>query len=316
MSSLIYGQVAGGLVGHFPFTNGSFQDMAGYQNCVLSVNGDSTFYLTEDRFDNSDYAIDFQGAVLNAGILSRDVSNEVSVSLWMKTSEIPEDVKFLINKYYCVEPPLGYHLAITGDSVTFDGRDNGPNGYMKSGWSETIVNDGNWHHIVGLVRPEGIWEIWVDANKEGSNSYSAILELNHYFCNLGIAGPDKIDEVRIYKGVFDDVRFYDRALDSLEIDSLFNEPNPVNLRLNELVERSFNIIIYPVPATNFIYLETSGVTDISKINVYNTLGILVNSYNEIQEKITIDHLPDGLYFIEAVNVEGMIGIQKFSIMKR
>ena len=77
----------------------------------------------------------------------------------MKTTAVPEDVQFLVNKYYCVEPPLGYHMAFQGDSVTFDGRDNSSNGYMRSGWSETAVNDGEWHHIVGLVRTEGIWEL-------------------------------------------------------------------------------------------------------------------------------------------------------------
>jgi len=314
-SCLVYGQVTDGLVGHFPFTNGSFEDMAGYQDCVLSENGDSTYYLSEDRFGNDDYAIDFQGAVFNAGKLSRDVTNEVSVSLWMKTLEIPEDVIFLINKYYCVEPPLGYHLAFVGDSVTFDGRDDSPNAYMRSGWSETAVNDGEWHHIVGLARSEGTWEIWVDANKEGSNSYSAILGLNHYSCNLGIAGPDYINEVRIYKGVLDDIRFYNRALDPLEIDSLFNESNPVNLRLNELVERSLKIKIYPVPATDFIYFETSGEYNIKKINIYNSLGILIHSYNDIPEKIALDNLQDGLYFLEAINNESRSGIQKFAVMR-
>ena len=55
---------------------------------------------------------------------------------------------------------------------------------MRSGWSETFVNDGEWHHIVGLVRAEGIWELWVDAQQEGSNSYSSIFALNH---NLTLA---------------------------------------------------------------------------------------------------------------------------------
>ena len=112
ITSLINAQVTEGLVGHFPFTNGDFTDLAGYQDCVLSTNGDSIFFLTEDRFDNPNYAIDFQGAVLNGGITSRDITNEVTVSLWMKTTLIPEDTKFVINKYYCVEPPQGYHMAV------------------------------------------------------------------------------------------------------------------------------------------------------------------------------------------------------------
>ena len=59
-TNLIYGQVTEGLVGYFPFTNGSFSDLSGYQDCVFSSNGDSTHYLIEDRFGNLDQAIKFQ----------------------------------------------------------------------------------------------------------------------------------------------------------------------------------------------------------------------------------------------------------------
>ena len=312
----INGQVIDGLVGHFPFTNGDFTDLAGYQDCVLSINGDSIFFLTEDRFENSNYAIDFQGAVLNSGIISRDVTTEVTVSLWMKTTAVPEDVQFLVNKYYCVEPPLGYHMAFQGDSVTFDGRDNSSNGYMRSGWSETFVNDGEWHHIVGLVRAEGIWELWVDSQQEGSNSYSSIFTLNHNYCNLGIAGPDQINEIRIYKGALDDIRLYNRALDSLEIDSLFNEPNPITSGFSDLANRSLNLNIYPVPASDFINLKTFGKNKIKQVVIYNSLGIQVSSHNYISKRIWIEYLPDGIYFLNAITTAGVIETQKFSVKKK
>ena len=302
LTGLIYGQVTNGLVGHFPFVNGSYTDMAEYQDCVLSSNGDRIFYLAEGRFGNPDYAIDFQGAVLNAGINSRDVTTEVTVSLWMKTTVDSENVQFLVHKYYCVEPPLGYHMALQGDSVTFDGRDNSSNEYMRSGWSETDVNDGEWHHIVGLARSEGIWEIWVDANKESSKSYSPIQELNHYFCNLEIAGGIHNQTNWIYKGVLDDIRFYNRALDSLEIDSLFNELNPTS-GFYEPSGLSLinNISPNPFTTSTTIEYELKQPEKVS-LTIYNHLGQLVYKAqeNQTQGKQQLqwkaESYADGIYY--------------------
>lgn len=278
-----YSQVTEGLVGHFTFNNGSFADLAGYNDCVLSANGDSTYYLTNDRFDNPEYAIDFQGAVLNGGTISRDITNEVTISLWMKTTVSPDDVKFVINKYYCVEPPQGYLMAVQGDSVTFDGRDNTPLGYMRSGWSKTAVNDGEWHHLVGLARAEGIWEIWVDAHKDTSNTYAPLSGLNHGFCSLGIAGPDYIEESRIYLGVLDDIRIYNRALDSLEIDSLYNEPNPAGTGLPDRPANSILQRVSPNPfttSTTIIYQlqQPEKVT----LSIFNRLGQIIYQVQETQ----------------------------------
>jgi len=271
-TDIITGQVSEGLVGHFIFTNGSFADLSEYQDAVLSSNGDSTYYIIEDRFGNQNCAIDFQGAVLNAGINARDVTNEITVSLWMKTTQNSEDVKFLIYKYYCVEPPLGYIIAFVGDSVTFDGRDNTSNGYMRSGWSNTIINNGEWHHIVGLVRSEGIWELWIDNQKESYTMYSAINQLNHYFCDLGIAGTNKIGNTGIYHGVLDDIRFYNRALDSLEIDSLFYEQNP-SMGSDKLLINSPEICFYPNPFTTSTTIEYE-LTEPStvQLTIYDYLG--------------------------------------------
>ena len=283
VSEQSFPQVTAGLVGHFTFNNGSFIDLAGYNDCELSVNGDSTYYLTTDRFGNSEYAIDFQGAVLNGGITSRDVTNEVTVSLWMKTDVNPEESKFVINKYYCVEPPQGFLMAVHGDSVTFDGRDNTALGYMRSGWSKTVVTDGEWHHLVGLARAEGIWEIWVDAHKDTSNTYAPLSELNHSFCSLGIAGPNHINESRIYFGVLDDIRIYNRALDSLEIDSLFHEPNPVGAGIFNHPENLISHMASPNPFTTSttITYEIQQPEQVS-LSIFNHLGEMVFRVQEIQ----------------------------------
>lgn len=303
ISALLYGQVTEGLVGHFSFNNGSFEDLAGYNDLVLSANGDSTYFLTNDRFGNPDYAIDFQGAVLSGGITSRDITNEVTVSLWMNTDNSPEESKFIINKYYCDEPPQGYLLAVNGDSVTFDGRDNTALGYMRSGWSKTPINDGEWHHIVGLARAEGTWEIWVDAHKDTSNTYSSLSGLNHNFCSLGIAGPDYINEDRIYIGILDDIRIYNRALNSMEIDSLYNEENPTT-GLSEFATSPSYFKLYPTPVIKQITIELSTIMQKNtSLTLYNLNGqqIITQPITKPKTDIDVSQLPGGIYILKVWN---------------
>ncbi|MEN8118576.1 MAG: LamG-like jellyroll fold domain-containing protein [Bacteroidota bacterium] len=303
-SILTNGQVTEGLVGHFTFKNGSFSDLSGYQDCVLSTIGDSTYYLTNDRFGNPDYAINFQGAVLDGGINSRNITTEVTVSLWLMTTDTIEEVKFIVNKYYGVEPPLGYHLAIIGDSVTFDGRDNTAKGYMRSGWSETAVNIGEWHHVVGLAKSEGVWEIWVDGHKESSNEYGAISPLNHGSAPLGIAGSPNWEKSTIYKGALDDIRIYNRALDSTEINLLFNEANPLT-SIKEYKLNSPNLNIYPNPFSSSVTIgyELEQPEQV-RITFYNLFGKQIDVLDIKQEKgfnkvvWAPDNLPEGIYFIQ------------------
>lgn len=320
-SSPIYGQVTEGLVGYFPFTNGSFADSSGYQDCVFDSNGDSILYLIEDRFGHIDQALNFQGAILNAGEISRDVTTEITVSLWMKTTESPEDVKFLISKYYCIEPPLGYLLAFLGDSVTFDGRDNSSSGYMRSGWSETAINDGVWHHILGVVRSQGVWELWIDGRKEGSNLHSPIIELNHYFCNLGIAGrPNGVDEIRTYKGALDDIRLYNRALDSLEIDSLFNEVVTV-VGSNEHIANSLILKSYPNPFSTTLTIEyVLNKPETVRTTFYNQIGkqvdVIEGNQNQGLNKTiwTPKDLPNGIYYFK-FQADEMVEMGKIVLWK-
>ena len=148
MCNLLAGQVTEGLVGYFPFTNGSFTDESAYQDGLLSNVGDNTYYLVQDRFGNDNCAIDFQGAVINAGSNPRDISSEVSISLWIKTNDAPDGHRYIITKYgyNFTDIPIAGYSMIFSDSVRFDSRDEDwrHNDYMVSDYSETMVNDGEF----------------------------------------------------------------------------------------------------------------------------------------------------------------------------
>jgi len=66
-----------------------------------------------------------------------------------------------------------------------------------------------------------------------------------------------------------------------------------NLSSNEITNHS-NVSIYPNPTYNFLNIEAN--TDISKVELYNTQGVLVKTATSRQ--IPMHELPSGLYFVK------------------
>ena len=89
--------------------------------------------------------------------------------------------------------------------------------------STTSVNDGNWHHLVGVYQPSGSTTIYVDGTPvEGSIASSPIGVNTAPFLIGGITtGTTPTAE---FTGLVDDVQIYNRALTDAEIDILFINP--------------------------------------------------------------------------------------------
>lgn len=74
------------------------------------------------------------------------------------------------------------------------------------------------------------------------------------------------------------------------------------------------VTIYPNPFNTQLTIEFNSGQKISKINVYNSLGQIVYSVDEIEQlqKINLDHLEKGIYILK---VEGLFGRQMIKIIK-
>lgn len=98
-----------------------------------------------------------------------------------------------------------------------------------------------------------------------------------------------------FKGYIDDIRLYDRELNSNEVDSLFSEPSPILSvkTINALEETQ----IYPNPATSQVFI--SNITDKTTINIFDINGKLCKTavLNYDINTITIDDLKTGVYTV-------------------
>ncbi len=79
--------------------------------------------------------------------------------------------------------------------------------------------------------------------------------------------------------------------------------------LSEAVKFESSLVIYPNPASEFIYV--SNIPDLKYIDIYNIIGQKVKTLKSIGDKIQISELPNGVYMLSAENYSGEVFSAKF-----
>lgn len=280
-----------GLQAHYTFS-GNANDISG--------NGkDGTAYgsptLTTDRFGNLNSAYEFDGVndLINT-YSTFDYSNR-TLSLWVN----PYDINGSVNSA---------HVAITQDDdalsngilrVDFSGgvmhlRAGGSTG----GYNASTVTLNSWMHLV-LIREGSVSKYYVDnvlvlistADGNGSTIYP-----NPEF----IIGSGRTTSNQFFLGKIDDIRVYDRAINDLEIDSLFNENNTTGV-YDILTEPIINI--YPNPTNGSTTIEQNLELTPVKIELINCLGEIIETFQAKGHKVKInmENLTPGIYFVRLIS---------------
>ena len=214
-----------GLVAYFPF-NGNANDESGNGN-----NG--TVYgatLANDRFGIAASAYSFNGSddyinVLNSSALNP--ADTITVAAWFVLRSFSTPYPPIVKKSdvsqmngYALEchfNPADWDGSYVGPSVFFniDIGGNGLNG--TSGTGPMTLNE--WHFAVGVYDGSAS-EIYVDGNLLNSHPYTGNISTSMNSLNIG---RDLSNTSRLFDGLIDDVRIYDRALTEAEIQALYHE---------------------------------------------------------------------------------------------
>lgn len=67
--------------------------------------------------------------------------------------------------------------------------------------------------------------------------------------------------------------------------------------------------IFPNPTKDFLNIETTA--EIAKVEIYNTLGQLVNTVAENQKQIDVNDLTNGIYFLNITTTNNQKSVQRF-----
>lgn len=175
-------------------------------------------------------AVRFNGtsSYIDMGTTSRNITDQLTVSAWVRTTALDTDRQTIVAKYD-VNDDAGFVLSIVNGKATFGGR-NGSNTLYQLDSDQLLVNDGDWHHLVGVVNGNS-WQLYVDCQLVGELTSAAPSPAYEVTDPLTIGRLSVMTNdgfFRYFEGTIDNVKLYDRALTEDEISdiSLYTCPVP------------------------------------------------------------------------------------------
>lgn len=293
--NIIQGQVTNGLVAKYSFNNGNANDEVGSVNGV--VHG---AVLTADRFGNAGQAYDFiNGEYIALPDAPALKSATMTVSLWVKIDGFNPGLNPQNFIYTIINSPTNAYFATfsmtinTLDSTYFSIAQNNPSEsiYGYSAHESYPI----WQHNVLSIDNDSI-KMYIDGQHEWSYYKGFTTTFTSDSIYIGVSGNTTY--YGNLNGSVDDIRVYNRVLSNVEVDSLFNEPNPATMSLNES-QSDINVSIYPNPAQNFIYL-TSQENLNTNYSILDISGRVVANGNMQgnNSMLNIEHLTNGVYFLQ------------------
>ncbi|MBF0234164.1 MAG: LamG domain-containing protein [Desulfamplus sp.] len=238
-----------GLIAYYPF-NGNANDESGNGNDGI-INGAT---LTADRNGKADSAYNFDGmddwitipAGNNIKFATKDSYTISIITLIKKTNGTvpvsgnttePYEGGRLFERYGCPQRSVYSRDALSFDyydtSIQFGARDNKSGDANGQSLSHPIDYDffDKYHHLVGVRDADNeLLKLYIDGNLIGSDSFPTLgnmeSDLKIYFgkavaCNHNVNPWDP--DFRFLKGIIDEIRIYNRALNEDEILSLYSE---------------------------------------------------------------------------------------------
>ncbi|MGE3801255.1 MAG: LamG-like jellyroll fold domain-containing protein [Candidatus Kapaibacterium sp.] len=245
-----------GLVLYYPFS-GNSNDGSGNGHNATPVNGPN---LTRDRFGQLNRAYTFDGVndyfrVTNHADFLFDTGSSFTISVWFRTC-MPSDDRGKRPCFFGIpktqgsvssEDKKGYGLNYFNQdprSVEAHGETTPAAGTAGSGISYLTnmqLNDGLWHHAVFVLNYTTKTEILYVDNTSYSESFTFAFPPVNRTANPSDAyigtNPRFIGTVvaEHFHGDIDDIRVYNRALTTTEVNALYTEsgwPTSLNRTLN------------------------------------------------------------------------------------
>ncbi len=186
------------------------------------ITAEETFNVYGVPSDQSSLKFDGNDDYVNLSANNRAMLNQGSVACWVKTS-ITGSAQYLISNYDGAVK--GYVLYIDANGNAGIGGRNGSTilpQYGTSGSSTTIVNDGEWHYVVGTMEQKigsgVLWSIYVDGKLEKS-----ALQGTSYFTLATTTNPLLVGTFGgiYFTGSIDEIGLWNVALDSTTVENNF-----------------------------------------------------------------------------------------------
>ena len=215
----LYGGFHNSLVAYYPF-NGNANDESGNGNDG-TVQGAS---LTTDRFGNCNSAFYFDGVTDYIEVSHSEdliLQHSLTLAAWVK-SDIPINTEtYIIAK----GDEVPFSLRTKNGNYDFDVGNNRLSSYALP--TSTTPIEQEWHFLVGTYDGTNA-RIYVDGILEDIVPYNETLLYDTGTMQFGHRPTSRNYSVLFFKGVIDDIRIYNYAINETEILELYNEQKPYN----------------------------------------------------------------------------------------
>jgi hypothetical protein len=295
--------LSNGLVGYYPF-NGNANDESA-NSYDGAVNGAS---LTSDRFGTPSKAYLFNGS---SNYLSLSHSYDLlprTVSLWFYVTEINTTQSVM---YSSDNQNLTHGMT----AISFK-KINNVNKviYNVADIIDTAdITMNEWHHTVITVN-SGTTSIYLDCNL--LNAYS----ITTYYHSMDGSTSDVIGSSRsislFYKGKVDDIRIYNRVLNSDELDSLCIE---ATTGIDKISGNFKGLKVYPNPSNGLVNVDLLGYSSLSgyQLKVVDVLSQDVFSSVAGRQVASIDlsACSKGVYMVCLLDASGVLVQRKKLVLR-
>lgn len=293
-----------GLMAYYSF-DGMTNDLSGNNHNPTTSNSPS---LVDDCQGNTQSAYHFNGIdeyleIPNDVQIDFDISEEFAFSLWIKAPTIQNTtytVSDIISKWTTgLSDAYSYSLRINSENNTSPGkiivaRYDGACSNVTKIESTTAYNDNQWHNIIFQKDSMDSLSLYIDGLLvEKIEDVVTCSVLNNENILLGMRSLSNPSSDNPYEGSIDDLRIYNRVLNSAEIDYLAN-----NCSFADVEDRSFInshlVEIYPNPVIgNEIFVNNNSNKSVERIFLRSLDGKYVT---EIEGNL-LPELSSGSYII-------------------
>ena len=288
--------ISTGLVAKFDFT-GNANDLSTNGNNAI-VNGAT---LTADRFGNANCAYSFNGTSDYIEIPNITAYNNqlYTISFWAKTSAPASSGSGGFDVNPGIISKLSPSTTVTYDNwVFYEG--NGTPGfacYATSGLGGPVFNDNTWHNIVTTVNTDSV-RFYLDGALSGKVVRGPNLTFNTEPIRIG---RSIATYWKAYAGLIDELRIFNRAISSCDVDSLYNSPNPTTVGIADMTSAS-EFTIAPNPFSLSTTLTFTQEQTNSSVKVIDVLGKEVKAFVFSGKQVVLDkgELTPGIYFVQTM----------------
>ena len=150
-------------------------------------------------------------------------TNAITVAAWFKVNSFPGTWPPILKKHDDTGPHHGYTLEChtnpegQGPAVHISARLDGGGQCVSD---HVTIDSSKWHFVAGIY-DGSVCNLYLDGVPSTPRNFTGNLDNSSYNLNIG---RDPSNTSRFFDGIIDEVRIYNRALTSAEIEYLYQNP--------------------------------------------------------------------------------------------